>query len=1111
MNHTCLGLLAALVVAAPAALDAQAVIRGTVVSDRGDPIAAANVVIAEFNLVVPTNVTGQYTISIAGGRVQGQAVTLRARAVGFKQAARSVTLTPGEQTIDFTLVFDVNLLEAIVVTGVQEATAATKVPWATTQLDIAQMPVAGANPLSQLQGKVPGANIVSANGRPGAQPSVLLRGPASINAAGRSQEPLYIVDGVAINGSLPDLNPQDIETVEVVKGAAGSSLYGARAGQGVVSIRTKSGSRALEGFEFGVRSEAGIGDIERDFGLARFHALVTDETGLQFCQAVTGQPVCARTFDYRFEQARINNAAGDFALSPPGFTVDPGAVISGAPLRQRFQITPWPGTAYNAVRQVVDPQPYTENSLDATGRFGTTRFYASASNLTQQGAIRFLDGFQRNSFRLNVDQAIGTEWNLALRTFYSRSTEDGLNQDGGGQAFFRLTRVPAIVNVLQLDTLGRLYIRPNLQGGGAQNENPLSTLFQIDRVDVTNRFIGGLTLQYSPLAWLTIDGNVSYDLRRLTQHDLRDKGLRTPTNTPGTNNGFIFRGTEGEEAFNASLNAGFRRDFSPDLRTRYSLRYSFEQNDGVDQEGQGNFLAIKGVTALNNVRSDTRVTTSEATRVRRIGLSAGAGLEYKDRYILDGVIRRDGSSLFGAANRWDTFGRASVAWRAALEPWWPLHDVNELKLRASYGTAGNSPRFSAQYETFTIAAGGIPSMQFLGNRNLRPEKNREVEVGADVEVLGRYGLGVTYARSEVVDQILPVPVSASTGFQNQWLNAGTLERKTWELSINLPIIQGNDVSWSWRFIYDRNRSTITKLDVPPFFFGTNLQATDQIFQAIEGERFGTFYGRKFLTSCSELPGAFAADCGVPGVSSFQFNDEGWLVWVGAGNNPGMGITNNLWETQLTAGSAPWGVGVNWGMPIIMRGGGSTGTSAQIVPLGNALPDFRFAISQNFRYKRLTVYGLLDASIGQDVWNQGFHWAHLDFLSKDVDQAGKSVETAKPIGYYYRAPAPEAGGLGGFYDILGPNNFSVEEASYAKLRELLVSFHVGPISGVGNWDVSVLGRNLFTITDYRGFDPEVGHAGVPGNNQSAGSAAINAIDSFTFPNLRSVTIALSTRF
>jgi hypothetical protein len=160
---------------------------------------------------------------------------------------------------------------------------------------------------------------------------------------------------------------------------------------------------------------------------------------------------------------------------------------------------------------------------------------------------------------------------------------------------------------------------------------------------------------------------------------------------------------------------------------------------------------------------------------------------------------------------------------------------------------------------------------------------------------------------------------------------------------------------------------------------------------------------------------------------------------------------------------------------------------------------------------LTVYGLLDASIGQDVWNQGFHWAHLDFLSKDVDQVGKSVETAKPIGYYYRAPAPEAGGLGGFYDILGPNNFSVEEASYAKLRELLVSFHLGPISGMGDWDVSLLGRNLFTITDYRGFDPEVGHAGVPGNNQSAGSAAINAIDSFTFPNLRSFTIALSTRF
>jgi hypothetical protein len=154
-----------------------------------------------------------------------------------------------------------------------------------------------------------------------------------------------------------------------------------------------------------------------------------------------------------------------------------------------------------------------------------------------------------------------------------------------------------------------------------------------------------------------------------------------------------------------------------------------------------------------------------------------------------------------------------------------------------------------------------------------------------------------------------------------------------------------------------------------------------------------------------------------------------------------------------------------------------------------------------------MYALVDASIGQKVWDQGFGWAHLDFLSKDVDQAGKGVGTAKPIGYYYRAAAPDNGsGLGGLYDILGPNNFSVESASYAKLREFSLSYHIGPLGGTGDWSVSAIGRNLFTITGYRGFDPEVGIAG-----GQASSAAINAVDAFTFPNVRSWTIGLSTSF
>src|SRR5438046_1434439 len=227
------------------------------------------------------------------------------------------------------------------------------------------------------------------------------RGVRALSGQGRGRDPLYIVDGMIVNGGLPDINPEDIDNVEVVKGAAAASLYGSRAANGVINITTRSGRRALEGVTFHFRNEVGTNDIERDFGLAQYTALVMDESNQQFCAAVTGQPLCAQTFNYYYWQFRINNDPGFFALSPPNFPIDPGSTITqsntfatGNVLKERFQISAWPGPTYNAVRQTITDQLYSDNSLDMTGRVGSTQFYASGSNLTQQGAIRFLQGFQ---------------------------------------------------------------------------------------------------------------------------------------------------------------------------------------------------------------------------------------------------------------------------------------------------------------------------------------------------------------------------------------------------------------------------------------------------------------------------------------------------------------------------------------------------------------------------------------------------------------------------------------------------------------------------------------------------------------------------------------------
>ena len=273
-------------------------------------------------------------------------------------------------------------------------------------------------------------------------------------------------------------------------------------------------------------------------------------------------------------------------------------------------------------------------------------------------------------------------------------------------------------------------------------------------------------------------------------------------------------------------------------------------------------------------------------------------------------------------------------------------------------------------------------------------------------------------------------------------------------------------------------------------------------------RFGNIYGRRFLKSCTDLHVSLRDRCG-PG-QDFQLNDQGYLVWVGAGNTPQDGITRNLWQTRLRAADSPWGVDIHWGMPIVDRplvGQSGQGTGINQI-IGNTLPDFRFTFSNDFQYKKLTLYALLEGTIGHYINNQGEGWGLLDLSSANFDQQGKSVEAAKPVGYEWRVGPPEGAGVGGFYDQLGANNYTVEKGSFAKLREVALTYKVGSIGGFGDWTFGLIGRNLLTITGYSGLDPEStgGASGGPTN-----SGIINQTEAFTIPPLRSFTFTVSTRF
>ena len=473
-------------------------------------------------------------------------------------------------------------------------------------------------------------------------------------------------------------------------------------------------------------------------------------------------------------------------------------------------------------------------------------------------------------------------------------------------------------------------------------------------------------------------------------------------------------------------------------------------------------------------------------------------------------------------------------WRVSEESFWKLGAINDFRVRASHGTAGSTPRFSAQYETYNCGSTGC-SLGQAGNSKLTPETTTENEFGADFTLFNRLGVELTKADSRTRNQILLVNTPNSLGFATQWQNAGTLDNHTYEVGLNLPILDKKDFSWSMRGTYDRTRTFISELFTSEFVYdGGTGQGTSSFFhitanpalscasgfkdaagvcsQGFAQNRYGSIWGRRFYTGCDQMAPSLQSQCGEG--KAFQANDKGYIVWVGDGNSWRDGITRNLWQTILPGSKSPYGnaVPLYFGMPIVdrpLRGAvGEGGGINQI--LGNALPDFRATFSNNITFKRLTLYGLLDATIGNSVYNQGEGWGLLDFSSSYFDSANQTVENAKPVGYEWRGGPSESTGIGGLYDVLGPNNYVVEKASFAKIREISLSYKVGPVAKVGDWTVGLIGRNLKTFTNYTGLDPEVGANGGSGSNGS-GSALVNATDAFGFPTLRTFTISLSTRF
>ena len=1024
------------VVLFPALLLSQgAIITGKVTGESGEPLAGANVFIELTNLGSATDESGAYQFTVPADIVQDQEIDLVARFIGYKTKTVKVKLTAGTIKQDYQLREDVLKMDAIVVTGVMTETPREKLAFTVATVSDEQIEMAPAvNAVSGLRGKVAGVKVVQGSGTPGTGVSVALRGQTSLT---KTSQPLYVVDGVILGANQVDIDALDIESIEVVKGAAAASIWGSRAQNGIISIKTKRGTNlGLNQTRFTIRSEFGINKIPYKQLNSQHH-------------------------EFKIKDGQFVDDAGN--------PVDFGDAVLDDDAGYTFQDKAFPPPTYDHIKLFFDPGNFYRNSATISHNSAATNYRFALGQVREQGAVSGLEGYKRYNARLNFDHHIAPGLQLNFTGYYAGSTRDD-GQSAAPNPFFGLMFMNPNADLLAPNDDGTPFkIQPDPR---TLEENPLYATHNAEIAYDRQRIQSSIGLRWAPVRWFDLSSNFSFDRSDRLRERYYFRGFKTIDG--GLNTGQYDKLESHDQAINADVTGTFTKAFG-ELTTRGQLRYLVERTEFANTYAWGQDLTVNQVRDLGVVQGDKDIN-SAFEEVRSAGYYGIFGLDYRDRYIADFLVRRDGSSLFGPENRWNTYFRVSGAYRMSQESWWFAPTaINEFKLRYSLGTAGGRPSFQDQYETFTVSSGNV-SKGNLGNKTLKPERATEQEIGIDMVFYDRLSLQLTYATTLIEDQLLNVPLAGYFGFSNRWQNAGTLKNNTWEATLDASVLRSRDMSWNFSIVFDRTRQEITEFDLPAYRYGPGTA-----FYNRKGEVFGAMYGRLWMTDKGELAthnGGIHANS----LDQFDVNDDGLLVPVGSGNTYRDGVSENLWGTKIEID----GVSYDWGFPV----GYINEEGSDFVRIGTVIPDFNMGFSTTFRWKGFAAYFQLDSEIGGDIYNNTRQWGYREFRNIDVDQFGKAEESKKPIDYYAE-----------LYNVNAVNSWFIEDGTYLKLRELNFSYTFNRMQMAGflggfikQFQFGVIGRNLLTFSGYKGFDPEVGQ----------GDATLLRYDGFGYPNYRTFT-------
>ena len=809
----------------------QVRINGKVMGPDGKPASAISVVIRNTTFGSATGPDGQYSIN---ADIKPGTYTLEFSGVGFKTMTQTLQVSSAATyTSDVQLSEDALKMDEVVVIGSSLRASRKQLGNTVNTVTSKQLTNTGSGNLTaSLQGKIPGAQVSQTSGDPSGSVSIRMRGTSTI--AG-SSEPLYVIDGVIISNAttnvtnmnvpagnyaeigtnrLADINPNDIEKIDVIPGAAASAIYGSRASNGVVLITTKSGR---------------AGQLKIDFSTS----IISNSLRKRVFISTYGK-------QFGYAALRLGNISD--AGNPPAYN---GAFINY--IRPDGQTRKLATDLVDVTR--YDYQDYifqdglgTDNNVSISGGSEKTKYYFSGGYYFNEGIIKNTD-FRRFSFKTRVEQIISSWLTLSAGINYSNTFS---NEKPNGNVFWSpinsVNITNNIWNIEERDAAG------NLKNVEPTRVNPLSVIEDMSLTQSVNRTISDLQLKIRPLRGLSIDyilgiDNFSQEGRNLIE--------RYPYIAAQEGLGYVGHALVNTLLINNDINVSYQLDFKNITSlTTVGFNHSYQKITGLFNEGRD---LLNGITTINGaaVKLDPRYTLDQ----RQIfGGYIQETFGFKRVFYLTLAGRIDGSTSFPQDTRTYFYPKVSGSLSLSdMDFWDNIGDwFSSARVRASWGEAGNLSGIGSYDRFSTYLSGSINGIATynlntaLGNEFIEPERSSELEFGADLSFFSnKLGIVFTVYDKKIVDNSLLVArvLAPSSGGSTRVENVGNLTNNGWELGVNSTPVKTKDFTWNLFGSVNRNKNEVTSSSqVSPIALANAAGSTSVI---LAGQPLGVFYGNYF--------------------------------------------------------------------------------------------------------------------------------------------------------------------------------------------------------------------------------------------------------------------------